>query len=360
MSKDKKYKFTSARETAEKMESGFGMSTLVLPEKTKLFKLKSDKTIKIDIIPYRVGKGNRRADEGMVHWEREYHMHRGIGANNESVVCLARTSNKKCPVCQFVSGLQRDAKASDETIKGLLPKQRQLFNVIDVNNREDGIQVWDVAPFNFGDLLQKMISDSEEGEGWDDFSHPEKGSTLKLGVSEATMGDGGKFFKVVSIQLVPRKKPYKMSIIDKAPCLDECIKELDYDALKDKLEEADPSESKKRWGKKKDKDSDSDKESDHQSDSDGDSDSDSASSDSDGGSDSDSGSDASDSDRGGKSDSDRSSDSDKASDSDDGKGSDSDSDSRSDSDSDSGKGSDDEEDKFEKEVSRKHGKHKHH
>lgn len=262
--KDKKYRFTSARETAEKMESGFGPTTIVLPEGRKLFRIKSDKSIKIDIIPFIAGRGNKRADKGMVHWEREYYMHRGIGANNEGVVCLARSFNKKCPVCQYVSGLQRDSKASDETIKGLLPKQRQLFNVIDVNNREEGIQIWDVAPFNFGDLLQKMISDSEEGEGWEDFAHPEKGSTLKLGIKEETMGEGNKFFKVVSIQLVPRKKKYKMSIIDKAPCLDDCVKELDYDELKEKLEEAEPGQQK--FGKRKKKDSDEESDSDTESD----------------------------------------------------------------------------------------------
>lgn len=343
MSRDKRnYSFGSARAAAEKMESGFGSSTLVLPEGVKQFRIKSAKSIRIDIIPFRAGKGNPQADKGEPYWERTFFQHRGIGANNEAVVCLARSFKKKCPVCQHVNEMQRDSAADDDTIKQLLPKQRQLFNVIDVNDKEAGIQVWDVSPFCFGDLLNKMITDSEEDEGWETFWHPDKGSTLKLSISEESLGGGnGKFFKVIAISLVPRKKQYKVKIVDKATCLDDIVKELDYDDLKAKLEEAEPGKGGKSKNEKKgsryESDSDSDSDSDSESDSDKESDSDS-----DKHSDSDSDGDESNSD----SDSDSSSDSDKASDND------SDSDADSDSDKDSNSDSDSDED-FDSEVSGK-------
>ncbi len=349
MSKDKKLRFGSAKAAAEKLESGFGNSTLVLPDGVKMFRLKSDKSVRIDIIPFIAGEGNPQADKGTPYWERTYFMHRGIGANAEAVVCLARSFKKKCPVCQHVHEMQRSSSADEKSIKDLQPKQRQLFNVIDTNNREEGIQIWDVAPFNFGELLNKMITDSEEDEGWDTFFHPDKGATLKLTIKEETMGEGNKFFKVVGISLVPRKKQYKESIVAKAPCLDDVVKELDYDDLKAKLEEAEPgsrfNDSKKKKKKKDESDSDEEKHkkgSDSDSDSDGDSDADKNGSDSDFDVSSDS-DDTSDSDSDATSDSDSDSDGDPK-DNDEDKSSDSDSDVDSDSDKDSDSDSDEESD----------------
>lgn len=228
--KEKKYRFQSARETAEKMQSGFSSSTINMPEGMSSFRLTSAGTKKLDIIPFVTGEGNPFCDAGMAYWERTYYAHRGVGPNEEMVVCRSRTANEPCPVCEYRAKLAKDPEADPKLVEGLNPKRRQLFCVIDPSDPEKGVQIWDISYHLFGKLLAERLAEAEEDSGWENFYHPIKGKRLRLTVREETMGSN-KFFTVSAIDFIDRK-PYEMGIIEKAPCLDEILKLKDYDELK--------------------------------------------------------------------------------------------------------------------------------
>ena len=154
--RDKKKKRSTAeaaQRRAEQHKSGFSNTCFDLPSGTKTFSIKNDNGVRIDILPYEVGKGNPWADEGMLYYERTYWRHTRIGAEQNSYVCLAKTAGKKCPICDYITKLRKDPNADEDMIKALAPKERQLFNIIDVDNPDKGIQVWDISNFLFGVTL---------------------------------------------------------------------------------------------------------------------------------------------------------------------------------------------------------------
>src|SRR5690606_23828593 len=139
-----------------------------LPKGGKLFSLKKGRN-RLDIIPFLAGPGNPDADEGEVAWRRNYFVHRAVGPTKDSEVCLARTFKKPCPICDDVARMDRDPRSNPKEIKELLPKKRQLFNVIDLDDPDAGIQIWDISFHLFGKLLKERIENSEPEDGWDMF-----------------------------------------------------------------------------------------------------------------------------------------------------------------------------------------------
>lgn len=253
-------RYTSAKERAEKHESGFEPTSLVRPEGKEFFKFKRAGVYRIDVIPYIVGKGNPWADEGMCHYERTYWVHRGIGADSQTYCCLKKTFGKKCPICEEVARMKRDPGADRDAIKELEPKERQLWNVIDLNDSGKGVQLLDQSHFLFGKAIDNKIKDADEEDNYANFAHLEDGLTLKLSVVEESFG-GRSFYKVVNVEMKPRKKAYGEDILDDAICLDECLKELEYDELKtiflqEDVEEASSSKKPKAGPKPKKKEED--------------------------------------------------------------------------------------------------------
>ena len=255
---------SAAKRRAEEHGVGFEITSLNVPEGVKFFKIKSDKPIRLDILPYPVGKGNPWADEGEFHYERTYFVHRGIGAEQSSYVCPRKTTNERCPICEFRAKLAKDPDADENLIKSLAPKERQLFNVIDTRDREKGVQIWDIAWWLFGKALDARIRNADEDDDYDHFADLEGGSTLKLGVEEKYF-DKRAFYAIDSIDF-KRREDYDKDILEEVHNLDEMVKIIPYDELKKILLEAedddkdeDKKEKKTSKSNKKKKQQDKDK-----------------------------------------------------------------------------------------------------
>jgi len=255
-------KYTSARERAEKQSSGFTSACLKIPDGVTLFKPKTG-TMLIDILPYVAGEGNPWAEPGNLHWERTYYVHRGIGANSDSVLCPRMTSKEPCPICEHRMKLMKEGdEENEELIKDLAPKQRQLFNVINLKDPDKGVQLWDISYFLFGKVLDARLRNSEEDDGWDKFFFLEGGLTLKIGFEEKSFG-GRTFNEVETIDFKQRKEDYDEDMLEQVHCLDEMLIELDYKELKKTFLEArgddkdeEPKASKKAHSKSRDDDED--------------------------------------------------------------------------------------------------------
>lgn len=232
-SKSQNRKYSSARELADTKSSGFGGAHLKVPEGVKLFKPKAGVML-LDILPFPAGEGNPHADEGIMHWERTYFLHRGIGANSDSFVCPRLTFKERCPICEHRQKLLKEsADDNEELIKDLAAKERQLFNVVNRREPDAGVQLWDISYHLFGRLLIARIRDSDEEDGWDEFFHLESGQglTLKVGFVEESYA-GRAYCKAETIDFKPRKEDYDDDVIADIRVLDDLLVVPDYDSLK--------------------------------------------------------------------------------------------------------------------------------
>jgi hypothetical protein len=263
--RERKIEYTSSKQRVKDQQTGFTPTAFKLPKGMELFKVEKAGNKRINIIPYIVGKGNPYAEEGKVHYERTYFVHRGVGPNNESLACLNKNFGKKCPICDHRARLANSPDSDEDLIKTLKPKERQLFIVQDIDDLEKGLQIMETSHYKgFGELLHNKIDADDEDE-YINFFHLEDGLTLKVTYIEDSY-QGRKFLAPSNIEMKVRKKQLDPDILDEAPCLDDLIIKMDYDEMKKKfLEVGDDDDEKdkekerrKKKSRKDDEDDDED------------------------------------------------------------------------------------------------------
>jgi len=266
---ERRLKYTSGRDRAKKKEQGMGFSAtyLKLPQGATLFRPKVGIYL-LDVLPYRVGKHNPFAQEGSLHYERTYHLHGRVGADQNAYLCPRMTRKKPCPICEHRQRLMRDDAAENEAmIKDISPRERQLFNIRNLKEPDKGIQLFDISYHLFGRLLDARIRDSDEEDEWDLFYRLEGGLTLKVGFAEKSFG-GRSFVEAETIDFKTRKEDYDNEFLDQVFNLDELLKMEEYDVLKERFlesaeekddkEEDDEVEDARKKGKRTPADSDED------------------------------------------------------------------------------------------------------
>lgn len=230
---ERRSKYADAYRRAEQKTSG-DRSSIKIPEGMKFFSMKKEGVYRLDILPYTAGEGNKYAEPGMLYYERTFYTHRSIGPDNEIVVCPASTWRKRCPVCEYSAHLRSDPNHDKELVKNLRPKERQLFLVIDRDNRDEGPMLWDISFHLFGKLLDFRINKSSKEVGYGNFWHSDEdnaGMYLEIGAEEKSYA-GQKFYEAKTIDFIPRKHPIKAAILEKLPCLDELPQSMKYEVLK--------------------------------------------------------------------------------------------------------------------------------
>ncbi len=205
-------------------------TTLTIPDGVDIWQPKKG-SHRIDIVPFAVGKGNPYAAEGELYYERTYYIHRGVGPNNDSYICLAKTFDKPCPICEYRAKRAADPDADDKELKDLKPKERQLWLVHDRSD-EGKVKLWEFSHFLFGELLDMQRRDAEDDERHvAEFDDPDGGSQLKVSFEEKAF-DGNSFLKAYNIDFRERKDGLPDGLLDHGICLDDLLKEVSYDRLK--------------------------------------------------------------------------------------------------------------------------------
>lgn len=211
-----------AKEGAQK---GFSVS---LPENVKRFTPKKG-TYKLDVIPYAVSA--KKHPDGVAAGElwcrRPFLIHYGIGVDNKPQVC-PRTIGKPCPICEYYERERKRPGADEDALKEIRAKARELYNVIDLDNEDDGIQVLEMSYHLFGKLLENEINEADDDEVAG-FAELKGGKTLKVRFSESSMGTN-KFLEATRIDFLDRDD-YKKSILDDVVDLDTVFNVLPYEEL---------------------------------------------------------------------------------------------------------------------------------
>lgn len=226
--RDERRQRVSARKQAAEHKSGFDRTAVRIPEGVNSFVAKS-KQYNLEFIVYQVPEdkvGNPNHEPGDLAYTRHYYVHRGIGPNDDMYICPAKTVGMPCPICEEVKGLIRRTPAGDKEgqalILSLKPKERQLWNVMDLDAQDRGVQVWDISFHNFGKQLNARILNSPESKGYEYFADPVDGLTVSVGFADKSIGVGKPFPEASSIDF-ERRGPLSQDWLEAAQVLDDLL-----------------------------------------------------------------------------------------------------------------------------------------
>lgn len=274
----KKLRYSSAKHRVNEHGSEFKPTTYRAPKEYTLFKFSQEKTYKLDVLPYAASDRNpyKEADTDL-HYELTYWIHTDVGPNEKRLVCPARTMNAKgkkgkCPICDRVKEMMSEPGYDKDTVQALRPKERQMFYIIDRNDKEKGIQLFECAHFGkgqgFGEMLDNKLEAAKNNDPDSpklDFFHLDGGSTLYV-MTKPDKWNGKTFYKPTNIEIEPRKEVYDEDKIADLPLLEDMLivptyeeLEAEFNGTSDDDDDDSPRKKKKpNAGKDDDDDEDDD------------------------------------------------------------------------------------------------------
>ena len=220
----------------------------------KMFKCKEDDH-EFYIVPYITGKQHPRLAEGKSDFTLAVFVHRGIGVNEDSYICLNRTYRKPCPICEYQAELRESDKADDEEIKALNPTKRSIYNIVCLDTpkeEEKGVQVFDVSHWLFTIPLEEMAH-KKRGGGEVAYAHIDEGKVISFRKKGSKRSTEFTAFEFKDRGEIPDE------IIDSAVCLDNMLHVPSYDEVykafwetskEEKKEEDEPERKPKETVKK--------------------------------------------------------------------------------------------------------------
>lgn len=219
------------KQKAEKNMNRGGSRYLQIPADTSIFKPKKG-PYNLDFLPYEVKVDNHpEVSKGDLWYQRTYFVHFNVGDGNEAAICL-RTVKKPCPICEHVKELYNsDAQEDNDLAKELKAKERELYNIIDLDDQDKGVQLFDMSYHLFGKALDEEINEGEEELA--DFAELEGGKTLVCSFRKKKLGTN-EFFEVRKIDFEDRDD-YDDDILEEVYDLDSLLNIKDYETLQKEL-----------------------------------------------------------------------------------------------------------------------------
>ncbi|MDD3970466.1 MAG: hypothetical protein PHC31_00975 [Clostridia bacterium] len=234
--KEKRNKFRDkvVQDTTRQKNATNNYGYLKLPKDVRVFQPEAGR-IQLDILPYIVTDEKHPdrnvemeiAIPGELWYKRPFKVHRNIGAENDTVVCLTSFS-QRCPICEYLAKRRKEG-ADLEEIKTLRPSQRNLYCVIPigVKGADEKPHVWDVSQYLFQNLLNEELEEDSDNAVFPDL---EEGLTLRIRFEEQQLGKN-KFNEAKRIDFEKRDEIYDDSILEDIPNLDEMLTRLTYEEL---------------------------------------------------------------------------------------------------------------------------------
>ena len=234
MAKNRDFSFKGkVSHNAEKKDREMSFSYLVMPKDIEVY-VPDPGTMLLDIIPYFVTDENHpdrdeEYKEALVDdpwYKRPFKIHRSIGPDGDTVVCLSSVG-KKCPICEYRSKLKMEIgnKPTDQEkkdLEALRPKDRALYYVVpmDTRNFDEDFHIMDISYH----LFQKLLSiEAKEDRDNDEFLHPEEGKSLEIRWDKDSW-DNQKFCRAGKINFVKRDHDgYTWDEVEDLPTLDDII-----------------------------------------------------------------------------------------------------------------------------------------
>jgi hypothetical protein len=181
----------------------------------------------IDIIPYEVK--SKRHPKGRKIGSLDYKLsvaaHKsGAGALEGSILCLKYTFGKPCPICEERKRMLDSGQFSkdDEEIKKLNFSKRVIYNVIDTQEPDKGIQLFSTSDYEVQKEIIEKAKYSAKGEGeFIAFADLDEGYTVTFRGAKR-LGDY-KGFKPKDFDFEEREENYNEDILNDVYQLDEML-----------------------------------------------------------------------------------------------------------------------------------------
>jgi hypothetical protein len=232
MPQDNEFRKRVAAYQSQKLSQGAGSNYLTLPagiDDPKRFFFRAEKKghYSLDILMYRVTADHNPAVKAGQKWyQRTIWVHFGIGPDERAVLC-PKTIGQPCPICEERRRMEKEPDVDQEAVKALLPKERELFNVVDLSDPDAGVKVFEISHFLFGKKLEQEVAENpDDRSGFADLCG---GKTLKLRFTEKTL-PGRTFLEVDRIDFEDRGD-YDEGWLDATHDLDAMLKVLPYAEL---------------------------------------------------------------------------------------------------------------------------------
>jgi len=158
-------------------------------------------------------------EPGDEEYKLEYAMHRNVGSENKSMLCLKQMFGLPCEACSQRDEEFKKDNPDEDITDGLKPTWRCIYNIYDYNEPEKDIQVWDYSRYLFEATL---LEDAENDDGGIIlFADIEEGKTLQFKGKKKTMGKQS-FAEVAEVTFVDRDA-YQDGILDDTYPLDKML-----------------------------------------------------------------------------------------------------------------------------------------
>lgn len=119
-----------------------------------------------------------------------YLMHYKLGVEGDKQsVCCPKAGNKhaRCPICEAVSRLYKNNTTEDKALASdIRAKKRNIFNVIDLNNPDKGIQILETGPKVLEDLIVFVTNPK-----WGDLLDLDTGRNITITKIDGKESDSG-------------------------------------------------------------------------------------------------------------------------------------------------------------------------
>ncbi len=110
------------------------------------------------------------------HFGIDIYVHYGVGADNNTYLCLDKMKGEKCPICEEYDRAKRGR--DEEYANSLKPSKRVLVYVIDRDNEKEGPQLWPMS-WTIDRQIAALCTDARSGEVLV-IDHPEKGYDVEF------------------------------------------------------------------------------------------------------------------------------------------------------------------------------------
>ena len=233
------------KDAQRQKQAGVSYGYMNLPKGISIYSPTPGTREKFDILPYEITDKKHPdldpevgLDVGELWYKRPFKVHRSIGVDNDTVVCLS-SFGKKCPICEYRRKRVKEGAEKDE-LKGYNSSSRNLYVVIPkgIKKLEEEPHIFDMSQYLFQNLLNEEL---EEDEDYEVFPDLEEGLTLRIRWSEESFA-GNKYAEANRIDFLDRTEVYEEAILEEIPNLDKILKELSYDELNAKFLEMEEDE----------------------------------------------------------------------------------------------------------------------
>lgn len=202
---------------------------------------------RLAILPYTVTSKvhpllhSNKLEKGDLFYNFDVYVHKNVGAKKGEYLCPRRNYGKPCPICEAADDYQKKEGRNSESAKALWPKRRIFYNILDINNLEEGVQILDANNMDFQEPLEaaQLVADNDpdiqEVAPGAYFAMIENGLTVKVtGIMKdwSVGGKSGESVRASGITLSARRKNEDVSkFADDVILFDKVASVLSYEEL---------------------------------------------------------------------------------------------------------------------------------